>query len=252
MSQYRRDVVGRGISTGLGLGLRKRLQSGAPATEPVNFGGGGSPPVLSRGSVFTGMVDTKIWSFSVWIRPVSVHNGRIFVSPDGSIEIRYNSSNRIQVLGSRVIGGTGLNVQSSAGTPVVTGNWTHIHGYFDMSDQPSSDLEINGVAGIAVSAFLDFDLNFVTSPTDYLLGAANTGGSAFFDGDMADFWFDQSFVSDNSLFFSPGRTPVNPLQPGIVRMTGALADWPTNKGTGGGMTSNGDPLLPGQTPIVAP
>lgn len=112
--------------------------------------------------------------------------------------------------------------------------------YIDDVSAPRTDL-VGPLAGT---------IDFGTSP-DYGIGAERLGGNKF-QGEMADLWFNQTFLDISILanrrkFIDAAGKPVvlgatGQLPLGsdpIIFMSGDTANWQTNKGTGGGFTLTG-------------
>lgn len=219
---------------------------------------GGSPtefPLLARGAGLTGAADSKQMTFAAWVYVNEGLGGRLLAGVTalggGSGSTRFNlsaSANRFSIVGVNSAGTTICNIESSV---IPFGEWTHIMCSVDLTDATKRHLYVNGVEDIQnVITYTNDTIDF-TLP-DWGVGSYPNGGSQF-NGALADLWFqpgvyiDLSDANNRALFLRDVNNPVNMGSDGshvtgtapLVFLTGALASWHTNKGTGGGFNLTG-------------
>lgn len=229
---------------------------GAQAYVPkaVELNGASDYLVTTAGS--SGVSDSKMATGSFWFR----RNGGIGVSQviqyhesSSRYVIEIGTDNTIRVYGDNSTGS--VQILWLQTTPAVTDqNWHHFMYSFDLSDPMGTSCtrchfyldDVDTTPAIAtytddVIDFADVNVYVGSDTTDY------------FNGDIADFWFDTgtyidlSNVANRRKFISASGSPVD-LGSNGEKVTGSAPDiflsgdatgFATNKGTGGGFTLNG-------------
>lgn len=211
---------------------------------------------MERGAGLSGAVDSKLLTFSCWVRKhVSVVGGAHLITAvtavNGSTDrttIAASSDGRLSAFGYNAAGTLILDQRSSA---IGVGPWVHMLCSFDLSNPARKHIYINDVSDLASSnIFTNDTIDFTMA--DWGVGATPNGGGNF-DGSLADLWFapgvylDLSIEANRRLFIDADGNPVPLGATGniptgtapLVFMSGDLAAWHTNKGTGGGFTMTG-------------
>lgn len=221
------------------------MMSGAAGypVPAVNFDG--TNDYLTRGAGMTGAADSTMCTGSFWIKG---NTGELF---QGDLT-RFRALCSVSVFRLRGRGTTGTNILEYDGaTTLSTSAWQHVLFSYDLSDTGKRHVYINDVTdGGAWTTYTNATQDFTES--DYAIGA-NTGGTSKFNGDMAEFWFEDGVYIDFSnsanrrLFISAAGKPVNLGTTGqtptgsspLIYLHNSLATWETNLGSGGGFTENG-------------
>lgn len=211
---------------------------------------------LKRGGGLTSAADSKLLTFSFWIRKNTDVAGSSAViaaatALNGGTErtcIFAHTSGTIAVLGRNAAGTTILDQRSSV---IPLGPWVHVLGSFDMNSSTRRHLYINDVSDIAANNTFTNDTFDFTMP-DWGIGGMPSG-AATLDGSLADVWFapgvylELDVEANRRKFIDADGNPVNlgaagatPTgSPPLVFMSGAISAWQTNKGSGGGFTLTG-------------
>jgi len=226
----------------------------APTTEytanAVNFDG--TNDYLRRGSDMTGAADSKLLTFSFWLRLADTASGaKIIYNNTGSAILLYANGSSIS-FGLKNSAGTTITNARITNTAVAN-EWYHVLVSVDMADTASSSMYLNDeVSGTFFSPNPFIDENIAISKAEHSIGsAANT--TQKFNGDLADIWIDYDTFIDFSVeanrrkFISASGYPVNLNADGSlptgappdIFLSGDTATWHTNKGTGGGFTEGG-------------
>ena len=219
----------------------------------------GTNDYMLRGADLTGIADGKSGILSFWYRvdggdgtarwPMS-NSASVF----SGIQIRHHSDNKIIVSGNNAAGTSILVMSTSAITASAT--WLHILSSWDLA---------TGVLNLYVTDVSDKTVVTNTNDTiDYAAAAAlnwsigsNAGGTNKINGCLAEFYFapnqylDFSDVNNRRKFISAGGKPVHLGVDGSLP-TGtapiiyqhldngeAVANFATNRGTGGNFTITG-------------
>lgn len=230
------------------------------ANDPTKFVGAkfdGSSDYLTRGGGLTGAADSKLLSFSVWLELEAVNGaGRIIT---GNTTLATNSQT------TRLIMSTGADtveivIFNAAGvqicgfrSDVLPPGRHHICGSVDLSDTLKRHMYVDdasslfaGTPSVYTNDVGDFTL------ADWAIGAQAGGGSKF-NGQIYDLWYapgvyiDFSVTANRRKFRDAAGRPVDLGANGqiptgtapLVYMGRDFATWATNKGTGGGFTTNG-------------
>jgi hypothetical protein len=217
----------------------------------------GSADYYTRGAGLTGAADSKLMTFSVWVRRRS-HLIEIFSSSSSlagtadRLKIEFSGSDgQVVIVATNSAGTTILGVLSQAQLPI--GQWSHVLASFDLSDTNKRHLYVNDVSGLIVADYADDTIDFTVA--DYAVGAYPSG-AAFFEGDIAELWFapgvyiDFSDEANRRKFISANGRPVGLGATGnlptgsapLVYLSGNGGHaFETNLGTGGGFTVHGSP-----------
>jgi len=243
------------------MSFHKKLLVGSAAVSGITIRAvtwDGTNDYLARGAAFTGAdADMKSTTLSVWVKTSGSGNRRLMGgqgSPNDQkfFNINTNGSVTLQVFNASSPVTCFMQTNSSV---IVNGTWTHImasydsvagvgHFYIDDVDEESSQT-INNVTA-----------SFTT--TEKFVGVANNSfPNSKFDGDMADFYYNDAEYIDLSVeanrrkfisasggpvdLGSDGSTPTGtaPIMFLSLADGDAVASFGTNKGTGGGMTTTG-------------
>lgn len=253
--------------TTTGAGQPTDAAAGGFSYDAVNFNGSTK---LNRGAALTGLSDGPQGSFSLFVNMAAAGDGvsqRIFQNNNGADGLRRNSSNIFQCSWTGGTGTPGLTFQTVSSINSARG-WLHICGNYDtnfaagskISQLFVSDASDNTVASDFGSAgTMDY------TATDWIIGAS-FGGTGLFQGDMAEFWWNDSFidfsnVTNRRLFVTAGLKPVDLGADGSVPLGGtvpkiyqhiaagaAAAGFATNLGSGGGWTVTGTLALAASKP----
>jgi len=219
----------------------------------------GTSDYLARGADLTGTVDGKQGTISFWIRKTGSDGGlseQIFSNAktlggnnDFTFLVTKTGDDEIAIRGDNSGGLTRLLIESSVDSIEVADGWVHVLASWDLSDSAKRHLYINDVSDINVGIYTDDTIDY--SVADWGVGA-RPGGNSKLDGDLADFWFDDTyidfsveanrrdFITAQGRVVDLGADGSNPtsLSP-LVFLSGDTSTWHTNDGTGGGFTENG-------------
>lgn len=218
----------------------------------------GSPterPFMRRAAGLTGAADSKQLTFSAWVYIDSGLGGRILASvttlggsTPGTRIVFSATENRFSIAGHNSAGVQILSIESSV---IPFDEWTHVMGSVDLSDTSKRHIYVNGEEDLQnVNTYTDDTMDFTMA--DWGVGGY-PDGSSLLDGAIADLWFQPGLYIDLSLegnrrkFISEAGNPTNLGSDGsnvtgtapLVFLSGELASWHTNKGTGGGFTLTG-------------
>lgn len=164
-----------------------------------------------------------------------------------------NSSNKIQFQFNQCNGALLLDMQTAHAYTASSG-WIHILAAWDVSAN-KAQIYVNGVPDLAANATISNGSICYNAPK-WGIGGLSSGT---LDADVADWYasfgtfIDLDVVANRARFGGPkpidlaadcsnptGATP-------IACLTGALAQWPMNKGTGGGFAVHGNGLAAAPT-----
>lgn len=214
---------------------------------------------LTRGAGLNGAADSKLWTFSCWLRIDSGLGGRLITgqtSVGGAAaltRIVQGGSGNFSMNGYNSAGVEICNLQSSV---LPTDVWVHVMGSADMTDTGKRHLYVNGVSDLAiVGVYTNDTIDFTYA--DWTIGAYGDGSSSF-NGSIAEMWFapgvyiDLSVAANRQKFISSTLHQVNlgdhgelPTgTPPLVYLGNNSFNWEQNLGTGGDFEVNGNDLLP--------
>ena len=207
---------------------------------------------------FAGSTASAQGTFSVWLHfngsdgtAQTITTGQFVVS--GGV-VR-NANNKIQLVFASCNGALLLNVES-AHTYTAASGWIHVLAAWDLT-ATKVQLYINGVPDLASGGTIANGSICYTVPKWGIGGLS----SATLDADVAD-WYasfgtavDLDVVANRAHFRSATGKPVDLAADcsaptgatPIGCLTGPLARWPQNKGTGGGFAMHGSPLAAAPT-----
>lgn len=218
----------------------------------------GTTDYLTRGAGLTGAADSKLLTFSGWFKwDGAVEGGRVVASVTtvgGATQrtrVHFDStpgSNRFSVSGYNAAGAQIL--AAGAAQIPVAGRWCHYLFSADLSNAAKRHLYIDDVSDVNVGTHTNDTIDFTMA--DWGVGAL-PDGSIKLDGDLADVWFmpgvyiDFSVEANRRKFIDSMLRPVGlgadgslPTgTPPLIFLSGEIAAWHTNKGTGGGFTVHG-------------
>lgn len=206
---------------------------------------------LSRSTALTGASTSDSGTLSFWFKPTGLINSTTTIFRVGSdlylSRIQSDDSNASR-----------RGVLSISSTPVfyygsfalASNTWTHCLVSWRTSGSNVLQAYFNDTVNTPQSLTLATGtINYAATPAE--LGATPTG-APFLAGDMAEFWFNPTYVdlsvADNRRKFitadgSPaflGRTGQRPIGASpLIYLKGPASAWGTNSGTGGNFTVTG-------------
>lgn len=225
----------------------------------------GSSDYLTRDAGLAGASDSKLVTFSCWVRLTGTGT-RLLVSATsvggGSQSTRLISpvgTARFSMVGANAALATILDISTVNALPL--NQWCHVIGSVDMSDATKRHIYVNDVADLQATTFTNDTIDFTLA--DWSVGAFVDGGLKV-ACNMAELWFapgvyiDLSIESNRRKFISANGRPVNLGVAGeaptgtspAVYLSNNDGGFDTNKGTGGGFTTHGVPSLSALSPVV--
>lgn len=221
----------------------------------------GTNDYMTRGAGLTGASDSKKGIFSAWLRidggdataRVLLASAASIGGAVDSIRINLSAGNQFQILGLNSAGTTIFFVTTS-GTYAASASWIHLLASWDLSTAGARSIYVNDISDILVSTFTDDTLDYTKS--DWSIGAAPSGANKF-NGCMADIYFapgqylDFSIVANRRKFISEsggwvdlgdnGSLPTGTAPLVYQHLAGgeAVANFASNRGTGGNFTITG-------------
>ena len=219
----------------------------------------GTNDYMLRGGDLTGSADGKKGLLSAWIR-LDGGDGvakAILGNGGGSsflgLQILRLSTNKFSII-CRNSGLTQILNLASVSTYVASVAWIHVLASWDLATPGACHLYINDIENLDLATFTDDTIDY--TQTQWSVGALPNGGSkidacfaemVFYQGTYLDF----SIVANRRKFISPSRRPM-PLGATGSLPTGtapiiyqhlddgeAVANFATNRGTGGDFTITG-------------
>jgi hypothetical protein len=223
---------------------------------PIHFDGSSWQ---KRGGALTSIANSKSLTFSVWFRSSTIGDyGRILSSPalmSGGLSINFNVDGTLSIKAQDSTGTDTINTYVD--TVVEDGQWHHVVASFDGA-AGIWGLYLDGISTGVTYTLPNTNSKFIMS--DWGIGVDPQNNWSPFNGDMADLWvdfgtyIDLSNPANRAKFYSGGAVNLGAdgsLPTGTapeIFVSGALAGWGTNKGTGGGFTATGT-LTAGGTPV---
>lgn len=206
----------------------------------------GANDYLTRGAGLTGAADGKVGIVSFWYKMTGGDGAlqNIFEAADQAFGVRRETSNAMRILANGC-----LDITSSTTTHSSSmADWAHFLCSWDLANA-FAKMYINGadVSGSPTIINAAIDL----TQTGWTIGA-RSDGTFKIDADMAELYINLAATLDITVqanrekfnlagvpvdLGSDGSTPTGTAP--IVYQSGALATWPTNKGSGGGWTVTG-------------
>lgn len=200
----------------------------------------------------TGLADGKAFTFSFWYNPDSDNNFDGLVTIYNGIntnrlQYRVSDGNQLIVVGRNSSSTVILDLTSSV-TFASGGGWYHIHAFFDLTNASNRGLVINGTADSSATwgTYTNDTIDVVGTSYRYFVGARAVGTpDQFINGQIAEVFFDDSYISDTTIFRN--ATTGKPEDLGSVGTSavfhfGALGggnDIRLNNGTADDMTVSG-------------
>jgi hypothetical protein len=248
----------RSHSRGLGLSPRRSSRASVSplyAATAVNFNGS---TYLARGDALTGVSDSKISSGSLWFRLAAEGTfARLFNAASDRFALLYFDDAPAD-FGLFGFNSSGAEILRLLINGVDDTNWHHFLWSLDLADSGSRHFYLDDVATGAWATYANDAINFAAS--NFGIGS-DAGGNNKWNGDMADVWLrfggtviDFSVEANRRLFITAEGRPANPVgwpSGGQVQLYGAVDDWHTNKGGGGGFSEIGA-LGAGTAPVQLP
>ena len=236
------------------MGIGFGAGTGKYRSNAVRFNG--TDTWLTRGGDLTGVVDSKILSFSCWVRKIEEGACAIYRGDDAGVDISIDNNEAVTVTAYTTGGATTLFARTSNGA-ISLNTWYFIAGCFDVSDSSKFYLMINDTsAAESRDAGNNNNNTMKFSTTDHMIGssepsAPNSANLA--NMDVADLYVnfgnyvDYSDLATRRKFIDADGKPVDLWRTGnkptgsppILFFSGVTNKWHTNKGTGGGFTENG-------------
>lgn len=214
---------------------------------------------LSRAGTLSGAADSKSGIASFWYRSGSdaATNRTIFSSDIGGPKLGLNrTSGGLMSISGRNAAGTLILSGTSTNTVLIAGGWKHILFSWDLAAAALS-CYFSDVAETLTSVTTTNDtLNYAEATGNTGVGAASTGAGKCFC-DLADVYIaygkflDLSLVANRRKFISASGKPVHlgtdgslptgtaPIVYTHIDDGEAVANFGTNRGTGGNFTVNG-------------
>lgn len=230
---------------------RARLTS---ALDPVAAAFDGTAAYLRRVAGLTGAADSKLFTISAWIRINSTAAQTLIASETalagGTIRIAAGiaAGGRFYVIG---VNSAGTNILDQRSSVLPVGPFIHIIASFDLSNSAKRFIYVDDVSDISQNnTYTNDTIDFTVA--DWSIGAI-ADGTAKLGGSVAELWcapgvyLDLSVTANRRKFVTADIDPVDLGATGntptgsdpLVFMSGAIAAWHTNKGTGGGFTLTG-------------
>lgn len=213
----------------------------------------GTNDFLARGSDLTGAVDGKKGIFSCWLNMQGGDGAAATIFSTINANLRFKlerqADNTINIAGRNAAASVILNATSTA-TIAVANGWSHLLFAWDLS-ATICQIYINDISTVASGGTPTND-NLDYTDSDFSIGARTTAANKL-NAYVADFYvnmaeyLDISVTANRRMFISEAGAPVFLGADGarptgtvpIVFLSGAVAGFATNKGSGGGFTVTG-------------
>jgi hypothetical protein len=246
------------------------VQANLPIYNPVAVTFDGMNDYLTRGADLSSNGDGTTLTGSFWFRRAGVYSTleRIYANASTRFELAFSAANRFRIVGQNTGATDVVNISST--TTITDTDWHHVMFSVDTNQGcvngtttgPGCYIYIDGVAEAVIVTTFTAAGSIDFTQTNHAVGAITTGTNKFI-GDLADFWLELRYFSDlssaaNRAEFISGGKPVYLGTNGSlgptgaapdVFLSGALASWETNDGSGGGFTENGT-LAASAHPVV--
>ena len=229
-------------------------------TNLIGFGGKTTPYVaqgvkfdgtvdyLTRGADLTGNADSKLWTGSFWFGDFGPGTLRIGESAGARWSIKFLITGALEITAKNATLTEILNIRTA--TVTFGAGWHHLLFSLNLAQPGSARIFLDDAADLLTATFTDDTIDF--TDTNHVIGAGAAGGNKY-NGNLAELYLsfgkflDLTTVSNRRKFITAGLCPVNlgpdgfnPFQAApIMYFSGAVDDWHTNKGPGGGFTENG-------------
>lgn len=213
---------------------------------------------LLRGGGLSGAANSKTGILSYWTRIDGGNNSVMIVidSNTGSKFLSYRDSTNVFVIGARNAANTVILVLNTTGTYTSGTTWRHVLASWNLADASARHLYINDTSDLAGGGTHTDDTIAYATPTEWGFGSDAASASRF-NGAFAEVYFapgqylDFSIVSNRRKFISGNGKPVHlgatgsaptgtaPLVYFHLDDGEAVANFATNRGTGGNFTITG-------------
>lgn len=213
---------------------------------------------LARAAALTGAASSKKGIFSAWVRldGANADTRQIIQANGGGLGIRFLTTNAFRITIFSVPSPsyfTALEIGTAA-TFTSSSTWRHLLASWDLSVPGAVHLYVNDVSDLTVNAAIDANLNYTT--TNWFVGGTDVY-FGWMHGAMADVYFapgqylDFSDAANRRKFISTSGKPVDlgatgstptgtaPLIHHHLADAEAVANFATNRGTGGTFTLTG-------------
>ena len=212
---------------------------------------------MTRGAGLTGAADSKKGIFSVWLRLDGGDGVGLYIAamPSNKLIIRRGFATDTFVIVATNSAPNNILDMNTAGAYLAGATWLHLLASWDLATAGARHIYVNDVADLSVNVFTDDTIDY--TETDFFVGSSSAAGANLFNGCIAELYFapgqylDFSIVSNRRKFISASGKPVYLGTTGAVP-TGtaplvyqhlddaeAVADFATNRGTGGDFTITG-------------
>lgn len=216
----------------------------------------GTNDFMARGAGLSGAADSKTGILSAWFRIDGGDGTSIYpfnCTGDRVLLVRGNDNNFVlQCLNTA--GSVILDLRTTGGAFVAGSTWRHFLCSWDLATAGASNLYMNDVSNKSISVFTNDTIDYTVA--DWWIGIL-TGSFFKWNGAMADFYFapgqylDFALVSNRRKYISASGKPVHlgttgalptgtaPLVYQHLADGEAVANFATNRGTGGNFTITG-------------
>lgn len=217
---------------------------------------------MIRGAGLTGAVDSKKGIISFWFRLDGgdgitqrlVYGTTTLGGTTPHFHVERTSLNKITMRGVATGIGSIIFEVITTSTYSAGATWNHFLASWDMSDPAARSLYVNDISDLSVITFIDGTIDYTLA--DWAIGAAPSGGLKL-NGCLAEVYFaadqylDFSVISNRRKFISSNGKPVylgadGSLPTGVAPLIyqhldngEAVANFATNRGTGGNFTITG-------------
>ena len=237
------------------LGLWRKTSSETLAiVDAADFDG--TNDSMARGGGLTGAADSKLGIFSAWLRLDGGDGAsQYLIEGSNAAAVLRASDNKFQIIMTSPAPATVLNIKT-VNTYLASSTWLHILSSWDMGTVGARHLYINDVSDLAVTTFTDALCDYTVA--DWMTGSIASGGPAFrVNGCLAEFYFatgqylDFSVTANRRKFISAAGKPValgatgsfptgtTPILLHHLDDGEAVANFATNRGSGGSFTITG-------------
>lgn len=213
---------------------------------------------LSLAADLTGVTTGKAATGSFFFRRAATGEMTLMGLGADFFTVKFDSSNRLYILGTSAAAATVLELLSSAVTDTVS--WHHLAYSFDLTDSGKRHLYIDRANALASApSYSNTDVAFNNGAASSI--GATTGGSNKYNGDLAYFYWTDEYIdlsnaTNLNKFVTAGNKPVDLGSNGSVPtgtaarvyQYGSASIWHVNNGTGGGFTSNGELTVSATSP----
>lgn len=221
-------------------------------TEGVTFDG--SNDYLTRGADLTSLSNGRIGTVAMRIRidDGDGANRYIYEGATSGVDIFLDTANKLNIRANNTAGNSVKLLAKSTTAYTAGATWLNVLCSWNGTTDTDPLLYINDSDDLDAASSESEDEDYKYSTTEHSVGA-QVNGSSKFDGDIEFLYINFtekvliSTEANRRLFFDSRGAPVSLGADGStptgtaphVYLSGALATWHTNKGTGGGFTVTG-------------